>query len=200
MWLITRIKMSFTSFSTCPTLKEKYKFKAYRKYFVKIIILHKASFRLMIMIMVMIIFPILAITDWLWQIGISSSPKLHLDVPKSRLELIFLFGFQAFTKYHQEDVLFWYQMYLGMLMSYWLFSKQEKNLILKQKWEERQKSINFFLVFNFFNNLLHINHRAKDSLFIAFILEQIFVYDIWNIYLAIMKTIIIPWKMVVGTK
>ena len=161
-------------------MKKKYKFKAYRKYFVKIIILHKASFRLMIMIMVMIIFPILAITDWLWQIGISSSPKLHLDVPKSRLELIFLFGFQqqAFTKYHQEDVLFWYQMYLGMLMSYWLFSRQEKNLILKQKWEERQKSINFFLVFNFFNNLLHINHRAKDSLFIAFILEQIFVYDI----------------------
>ena len=75
-------------------MKEKYKFKAYRKYFVKIIILHKASFRLMIMIMVMIIFPILAITDWLWQICISSSPKLHLDVPKSRLELIFLFRFQ----------------------------------------------------------------------------------------------------------
>ena len=48
----------------------------------------------MIMIMVMIIFPILAITDWLWQIGISSSPKLHLDVPKSRLELIFLLRFQ----------------------------------------------------------------------------------------------------------
>ena len=27
-------------------------------------------------------FPILAITDWFWQIGISSSPKLHLDVLK----------------------------------------------------------------------------------------------------------------------
>ena len=51
----------------------------------------------MIMIMVMIIFPILAITDWLWQIGISSSPKLHLDVPKSRLRLIFVFWFQQQT-------------------------------------------------------------------------------------------------------
>ena len=54
-----------------------------------------------------------------------------------------------------------------------------------------KKNINFFLVFNFFNNLPHINHRAKDSLFIAFILEQIFVYDIWNIYL---KLSLFLWK------
>ena len=53
-----------------------------------------------------------------------------------------------------------------------------KNLILKQKWEERNKNINFFLVFNFFNSLLSLLVCAKGSLFIAFILEQIFVYDI----------------------
>ena len=78
-----------------PTDLKDLKFKAYRKYFVKIIILRRTSFWLMIMIMVMIIFPILAITDWLWQIGISSSPKLHLDVLKSRLEFIFLDLFET---------------------------------------------------------------------------------------------------------
>ena len=134
----------------------------------------------MIMIMVMIIFPILAITDWLWQIGISSSPKLHLDVPKSRLELIFLLRFQ------QRSVHKIPPRRCSILISNVLWNAYElltffyarKDFDIETKMGGEAKNINFFLVFNFFNNLLHINHRAKDSLFIAFILEQIFVYDI----------------------